>query len=96
MVSQRKRLTLDLEPMMQRRLKVLAALRGTTMRQYCVAAIERQLARDERNASQTASRAEAALDRLARRQAVLFRGRKLSGDSATIIREARRRRASTR
>ena len=47
MPAKKKRLTLDLEPSFHRRLKAVAALKGVTMRQYCIAAIDRELARDE-------------------------------------------------
>ena len=47
MKSARKRFTMDLEPTFQRRLKVIAALKGVSMREYCVEIIERQLAVDE-------------------------------------------------
>ncbi len=47
MKSEKKRFTLDLEPLFQRRLKVTAALKGVSMRQYCLAAIEQKLAIDE-------------------------------------------------
>ena len=38
-----KRLTLDLEPAFQRRLKAISALKGISMRGYCQAAIDRKL-----------------------------------------------------
>ena len=38
---------MDLEPTFQRRVKVIAALKGVSMREYCVEIIERQLAVDE-------------------------------------------------
>ena len=47
MKSAKKRFTLDLEPTFQRRLKVIAALKGVSMREYCVELIERQLTVDE-------------------------------------------------
>ncbi len=47
MKDERKRFTLDLDPSFQRRLKVIAALRGVSMRQYCLVAIEKELATDE-------------------------------------------------
>ena len=47
MEAKRKRLTLDLDPTFQRRLKAIAALKGVTMRGYCQAAIDRELAKDE-------------------------------------------------
>ena len=43
MVSDKARLTIDLESRLHGRLKVVSARRGTSMRQYCVEAIERQL-----------------------------------------------------
>ena len=47
MEVKKKRLTLDLEPTFQRRLKVVAALKGVTMRHYCYTAIDKELAQDE-------------------------------------------------
>lgn len=47
MKSAKKRFTLDLEPSFPRRLKVITALKGVSMREYCVELIERQLADDE-------------------------------------------------
>ena len=46
MVANKKRFTLDLDPEFQKRLKVAAALKGISMRQYCVTAIEAELAQD--------------------------------------------------
>ena len=40
MEAKKKRLTLDLDPTFQRRLKAIAALKGVSMRGYCQAAIE--------------------------------------------------------
>ena len=41
MEPKKKRLTLDLAPEFQRRLKVVAALKGMSMRQYCQTAIDK-------------------------------------------------------
>ena len=41
MEPKKKRVTLDLDPQLQRRLKAVAALKGISMRQYCQTAIER-------------------------------------------------------
>ena len=49
MEAKKKRLTLDLDPTFQRRLKAIAALKGVSMRGYCQAAIDRELTRDEAN-----------------------------------------------
>ena len=43
MAAKKKRLTLDLEPGFQRRLKVMAAIKGISMREYCQTAIDREL-----------------------------------------------------
>ena len=47
MEPKKKRLTLDLDPTFQRRLKGIAALKGVSMRAYCQAAIDRELTKDE-------------------------------------------------
>lgn len=93
MEAKKKRLTLDIDPPIQRRLKVIAALKGTSMRQYCLAAIERELAKDETVGAKSLPFGEEALDRLALLQAEVFGGRTLAGDSAELIREARESRA---
>lgn len=47
MESDKKRLTLDLEVAVHRRLKVVSALKGVSMREYCQAAIRARLEKDE-------------------------------------------------
>ncbi len=47
MQSGKKRLTLDLDTPLQRRLKAAAAQRGVSMREYCQTAFEKKLAEDE-------------------------------------------------
>ena len=47
MKAKKKRLTLDLALAFQRRLKVIVALRGVSMRRYCQTAIDRELTKDE-------------------------------------------------
>ena len=46
MEAKRKRLTLDLDPPVHRRLKVAATLKGVSMRQYCLTAIDKEMAID--------------------------------------------------
>ncbi len=94
METKKKRLTLDLDPPVQRRLKVIAALKGISMRRYCQSAIEKELARDERSGTTALPFGKEALDRLAALQARVFQGRTQSGDSADFIREARAGRTS--
>ena len=46
-MSEKARLTIDLDPKMHRRLKMLAASEGITMRELCIEAIERRLRDDK-------------------------------------------------
>lgn len=94
MEYRRKRFTLDMDPLMQRRLKVIAALKGVTMRQYCLTALDKEIARDEAEGFGGPSFGEEALARLKTLQDEVFRGRKLAGDSADLIREGREARAA--
>ena len=92
MVVKKKRLTLDLEPNFQRRLKVVAALKGVTMRQYCHTAIDRELAQDEAQGilGPVSTRSDAA--RFEELQQKYFGDRTLPGNGAEFIREAREER----
>ena len=94
MAEKRKRLTLDMEPPMQRRLKAVAALKGISMREYCLSAIEKEMAKDERDGvvlsdgeRSDAERPDA--ERFAQLRRRYFGGGKLPGDSVDLIREAR-------
>ena len=89
MEPKKKRLTLDLDHPVQRRLKVIAALKGVSMREYCQAAIEKELAEDEQTEVKTLPFGEEALKRLAALRTEVFQGRTLPGDSVDLIREAR-------
>ena len=53
MQAKKKRLTLDMDPAFQRRLKATAALKGVSMRQYCLTAIDRELDKDEVDSGDT-------------------------------------------
>ncbi len=86
---EKKRLTLDLDAPLQRRLKAVAALKGISMREYCQTAIEKELEEDE--GAETlgeASRFSRAEHFAALRQKY-FGDRVLPGDSVEFIREAR-------
>lgn len=86
MQAKKKRLTLDLDPPVQRRLKAVAALKGISMRRYCLAAIDRELARDAANGVFAGS---FNIESLVALQAEAFGGTVLPGDGAEVIREAR-------
>ena len=89
MSAKRTRFTIDLDPMFQRRLKVMAALKGMTMRQYCLAAVGRELDKDEASDDKLRHFDHNALERLFALRDEESGGRPLRGDSADIIREAR-------
>jgi hypothetical protein len=94
MDTKKKRLTLDLDPPLQRRLKAVTGLKGISMRQYCQAAIEKELTKDEVQGLTALPFGEEALNRLEALQSKICRGRTLPGDSAELIREARASRMS--
>lgn len=86
MQAKKKRLTLDLDPAVQRRLKAVATLKGISMRRYCLAAIDRELAQDAANGAFAGSFNIKALVAL---QEEAFGDKVLPGDGAEFIREAR-------
>lgn len=90
MEAKKKRLTLDLDPPVQRRLKAVAALKGVSMRRYCLTAIDRELARDEANGALAGS---FNIERLVALQEEAFGDRILPGDGAEFIRDARESRS---
>ena len=89
MEAKRKRLTLDLDPPVQRRLKAVAALKGISMRRYCQSAIDKELARDEANGLPGLRESLSDADRFAALQQKYFGDRVLPGSSVDLIREAR-------
>ena len=89
MGTAKKRLTLDLDLPIQRRLKVIAALKGVSMRRYCQAAIDKELARDEVQGLTDLPFGQEALNRLADLQREVFGDEALGGNSADLIGEAR-------
>jgi hypothetical protein len=95
MDTKKKRLTLDLDPPLQRRLKAVTALKGISMRQYCQTAIEKELTKDEAQGLPALPFGEETLDRSEALQSKIFQSRTLSGDSAELIREARAGRMAT-
>ena len=89
MAARKKRLTLDLTPGFQRRLKVMAALKGISMRGYCQAAIDRELTRDEANGLGGLLSDKPDHELFAELQKEIFGDKTLPGNSADLIREAR-------
>jgi len=89
MAAKKKRLTLDLEPGFQRRLKVMAALKGISMREYCQTAIDRELTNDEANGANGPPTIRLFFGRLEASRDELLGDREFQGDSVAFIREAR-------
>ena len=92
MQSKRKRLTLDLDPNFQRRLKAVAALKGVSMRRYCQDAIDRELSKDEANGMGGLLSDRPDHELFAELRQEIFGGKPLPGSSVDLIREARERR----
>lgn len=91
MATERKRFTLDLEPAFQRRLKATAALKGVSMRRYCIDAIDKQLGVDASTGA-SASIDYEAMKRLFELSDHLLGGKKSTSDSVELLREAREER----
>ena len=86
MTVEKKRLTLDLDAPVQRRLKAVAALKGVSMPLYCQKAIERELANDEAQGLLSGRFSFAKLE--ASRDEILG-DRVFQGDSVEFIRQSR-------
>ena len=89
MEGKKKRLTLDLDPAFQRRLKVVAALKGVSMRGYCQIAIDRELTKDEAGGAGELLAGKPDHEMFAELRSEIFGGKPLPGSSADLIREAR-------
>ena len=87
MQAKKKRLTLDLDPPVQRRLKAVAALKGISMRQYCLTAIGKELAMDEANG--VLDQPSGSFEGLIALRKEIFGDKVLPGSSVDLIREAR-------
>ena len=93
MATARKRLTLDIDETLQRRLKAAAALKGISMREFCESAFEDAVNNDEATEPLDRETRLQALDELTALRKRIFGGKKLPGNSADIIREERDLRA---
>ncbi len=89
MEVKKKRLTLDIDPGFQRRLKAVAELKGVSMRRYCLSAIDRELTKDEANGASAQRPVRSDAERFAELREKHFGGRTLPGSSVDLIREAR-------
>ncbi len=94
MASPKKRFTLDLEPEMQRRLKIAAVVKGISMRRYCLDAIEHQLTSEEVSSEPNGTEKRSLL-RMTKLRDEIFGRVPLEGDSADLIRESREERSES-
>ena len=92
--TEKKRLTLDLDAPLQRRLKAVAALKGISMREYCQTAIEKELAEDEGAGEAEGVSRFSRAEHFAALRKEIFGDRVLPGNSVDIIREMREERAA--
>lgn len=88
-MNEKKRLTLDLDAPLQRRLKAVAALKGVSMRHYCQSAIEKQLAQEDSSGGSRDGRKRVTADDLRALHKRLFGDRVLPGSSVELLQEAR-------
>ena len=89
METKRRRLTLDLAPTFQRRLKAIAALKGVSMRRYCQDAIDQELTKDEANGMSGLLSDKPDHELFAELRQDIFGGKPIPGSSVDLIREAR-------
>lgn len=89
MATARKRLTLDIDESLQRRLKAAAALKGISLREFCATILEDTLDRERGQYESDDSPAEESFEAFIRRNREITGGKKFPGNSADIIREGR-------
>ena len=94
MQAKKKRLTLDMDPGFQRRLKATAALKGVSMREYCLSAIDRELAKDEVREQKREQIDLPLSERFKKHGKEVIGDHVLPGNSADLIREGREERAA--
>lgn len=92
--SNKSRFTLDMTPELRTRLKIAAARKGVTMRQYSLSAIEQQLEKERATVLASGSFDRDAIDKAKALQRAVFGKHRLTDDSTELIRQAREERAS--
>jgi hypothetical protein len=90
--NDKSRFTLDMTPDLRTRLKIAAARKGVTMRQYSLSAIEQQLDKEGVGVLASGSFDHEAIDKARALRQVVFGKRKLTDDSTQLIRQAREER----
>lgn len=87
MEAQKVRVTLDLGPAFQHRLKAIAALKGVSLQGYCQATIDRELTKDEVGTVERLTSDMPDHEMFAQLRKEIFGGKLLPGSSADLIRE---------
>ncbi len=83
---EKSRFTLDMTPELRTRLKIAAARKGVTMRQYSLSAIEQQLEEEEVGMLAYGTFDREAVEQARKLQAGVFGKRMLTDDSTELIR----------
>ena len=86
------RFTLDMTSDLRTRLKIAVARKNTTMREYCLSAIEQQLAQEEPGVITSGDFDSKAIEEARVLQESIFGRNRLSDDSADLIRQIREER----
>jgi hypothetical protein len=92
--NNKSRFTLDMTPELRTRLKIAAARKGVTMRQYSLSAIEQQLEREEVRVVASGTFNRDAIEKARALQDSVFGKRKLADESVELIRQAREERVN--
>ena len=93
MATARRRLTLDIDEGLQRRLKAAAAMRGISLREFCETAFENVLDQGQHDDVPVDKTRRQVVDEILARSRARMGGRTFPGNSADIIREERELRA---
>lgn len=88
-MKDKTRFTLDMTPDLRMRLKIAAARRGITMRQYSLSAIEKQLEKEDIKVLASGTFNQDAVEKARALQKSIFGRRRLSDESTELIRQAR-------
>jgi hypothetical protein len=92
--NNKSRFTLDMTPELRTRLKIAAARKGVTMRQYSLSALEQQLDREEVGVLASGTFNRETVEKAKALQESVFGKRKLADESTELIRQAREERVS--
>ena len=89
MATGKQRITLDLDPPVQRRRQAVAALQGLSTHRYCLAAIDRALTSDEANGVPGRRSDRVAIKALIALRQEIFGDTVLPGSAVDLMRDAR-------